>query len=174
MAAAESNADAADLMVELGDLHQQALGDSAGAEAAYWRALEQVPAHASAAAQLRELLGSAGRASELRGLIERMANAAPPGRGRGALLCELAQLRFADGDAPALVRAAYSAARSRPAAALAGMRELATRARASARSRSPSASSLEPPPARAAELLRDVASRPTLGDLARPRARRAG
>ena len=133
-----------------------------------------MPAHAGAAAQLRELLGSAGRSRELRGLIERMANAAPPGRGRAALLCELAQLRFADGEAPELVRAAYSAALEVDpscAQALAGMRELATA------TREPNALlevaerelALEPPPARAAELLRDVAQ--SAHRLGRPGAR---
>src|SRR5258706_4227406 len=53
IAAAASNEDASDLIVELGDLYVEALGESANAEAAYRRALEQFPAHVAAAAQPR-------------------------------------------------------------------------------------------------------------------------
>jgi tetratricopeptide (TPR) repeat protein len=175
IAAAESNEDASDLMVELGDLHVQALGHSANAEAAYRRALEQFPAHVAAGAQLRELLRSSGRTGELCGLIESLAAAAPSGRGRAALLCELAQIHVEAGDSPAEAREAYSQAlECDPActSALAGMRELA------ATTREPSALlevserelALEPPPERAAVLLGEIAQAAhALGDAARAR-----
>ncbi|MFI5314406.1 MAG: tetratricopeptide repeat protein, partial [Myxococcota bacterium] len=175
MAAAESNEEAADLMVELGDLHSHALAHSANAEAAYRRALEQVPAHAAAAAQLRELLTSTGRRGELCALIEGLSSAAPVGRGRAALLCELAQLRLEHADSPAGAREAYSQALEcdpSSAAALAGLRELA------ATTREPSALlevserelALEPPPERAAVLLGEIArAAHALGDAARAR-----
>jgi tetratricopeptide (TPR) repeat protein len=175
MAAAESNEEASDLMVELGDLHLHALGDGANAEAAYRRALEQVPAHAAAAAQLRELLRSTGRGAELCQLIEGLAHSAPPGRGRAALLCELAQLRLEHGRPASEAHAAYSEALECDpgcASALAGMRELA------ATTREPKALlevserelALEPPPERAAVLLGDIAqAAQALGDSARAR-----
>ena len=175
MAAAESNEEAADLMVELGDLHTQALGHSANAEAAYRRALEQVPAHAAAAAQLRELLRNTGRGEELCALIEGLATAAPAGRGRAALLCELARLRREHGGPAAEAHAAYAQALECDpgcAAALAGMRELATT------TREPTALlevserelALEPPPDRAAFLLGEIArAAHALGDSARAR-----
>ena len=176
MAAAESNEDAADLMVELGDLHLHALGDARNAEAAYRRALEQVPAHAAGAAQLRELLRSSGRGGELCSLLEGLARSAPQGRGRAALLCELAQLRLEAGAPPAEAHAAYSEALECDpscASALAGMRELA------ATTREPRALlevaerelALEPPAERAAALLADVAQAAhALGEPERARA----
>ncbi|HTO53327.1 MAG TPA: hypothetical protein VMR50_08070 [Myxococcota bacterium] len=175
MAAAESNEDAADLMVELGDLYAHALAHSDNAEAAYRRALEQVPAHAAAAAQLRELLRTTGRSHELCGLIQSLANAAPQGRGRAALLCELAQLELEHGGGPSAAHAAYSRAlESDPACApaLAGMRELATETRepAALLEVSERELALEPPPERAAVLLGDIAQAAhAQGDSARAR-----
>ncbi|HTO09740.1 MAG TPA: hypothetical protein VMR86_22000 [Myxococcota bacterium] len=176
MAAAASNEDAADLMVELGDLYAHALSHSANAEAAYRRALEQVPAHAAAAAQLRDLLRSAGRGDELCALLRGLATAAPPGRGRAALLCELAQLELEHGAGPSEARAAYvQALETDPSCgpALAGLRELAssTREPAALLEVSERELALEPPPERAAVLLQDIAQAANaLGDPARARA----
>ncbi|HXZ84647.1 MAG TPA: hypothetical protein VEI82_04070, partial [Myxococcota bacterium] len=175
MAAAESNEEASDLMVELGDLHLHALGDGANAEAAYRRALEQVPGHAGAGAQLRELLRQSGRGGELCALIESLARSAPAGRGRAALLCELAQLRLEQGRPPAEAHAAYSEALEADpscASALAGMRELAasTREPRALLEVSERELALEPPPERAAVLLADVAqAAQALGEPARAR-----
>ena len=175
MAAAESNEEASDLMVELGDLHLHALGDGGNAEAAYRRALEQVPAHAAAGAQLRELLRQTGRAAELCALIESLARSAPAGRGRAALLCELAQLQLEQGRPPAEAHAAYSEALETDpscASALAGMRELAasTREPRALLEVSERELALEPPPERAAVLLADVAQAARgLGDRTRAR-----
>ena len=175
IAAAESNEDASDLIVELGDLHVQALGHTANAEAAYRRALDQFPAHVAAAAQLRDLLRSTGRSAELGGLLESLAAAAPPGRGRAALLCELAQLHLEHGDSPSDAHAAYSQALETDpacASALAGMRELAatTREPLALLEVSERELALEPPPERAALLLGDIAQAAhALGDTARAR-----
>ncbi len=175
IAAAASNEDASDLIVELGDFYVQALSQSANAEAAYRRALDQFPAHVAAAVQLRQLLRSSGRSAELCALLESLSAAAPPGRGRAVLLCELALLRLEHGDSPSEARVAYSQAlETDPACApaLAGLRELA------ATTREPSALlevserelALEPPPERAALLFADIAQAAhALGDAARAR-----
>ncbi len=175
IAAAESNEDASDLMVELGDLHVQALGHTSNAEAAYRRALEQFPSHVAAAAQLRELLRASGRASELAGLLESLAAASPAGRGRAALLCELAQLHLEHGGSPSDAHAAYSRALETDpgcASALAGLRELAatTREPGALLEVSERELALEPAPERAAQLLADIAQAAhALGDSARAR-----
>ena len=175
MAAAESNESAADLMVELGDLHLLALSDPASAEAAYRRALEQTPGHAGATVQLRELLRKSERFDELCAFIEQMASLALPGAARAQRFCELAELRLAHfDDAPGARRSFEAALESDPscAVALGGLRELALN------SREPGALldacerelALEPPAARAAELLEEMAhAARELGDAARAR-----
>ena len=176
MAAAESNEAAADLMVELGDLHLLALSDPTSAEAAYRRALDQVPGHADASVQLRELLRKSDRFAELATFLEQLGNSAPPGAVRAQRLCELASLRLDQLEDAAGARRSFEAAlESDPScsAALAGLRELALH------TREPRALveacerelALEPPAARAAELLRELSQAALeLGDVARARA----
>ena len=174
--AAESNEAAADLMVELGDLHLVALSDLGSAEAAYRRALEQVPGHTNAALQLRELLRKSERFAELASLLEEIAKAAPAGAVQAKLFCELAGLRLEQLDDDATARRAFEAAlESDPscAVALSGLRELAEQTRepgalleACARELA-----LEPPAERAVELLEEQARAALeLGDLPRARA----
>jgi hypothetical protein len=175
IAAAESNEDAADLMVELGDLYRTALDDAASAEASYRRALDQLPAHVSAIAQLRELLRKDDRIEELTRLIEGLASAAPSVRARAALYCEIGELWAQSSQNPGAARAAFShALETDPscAPALTGLRELATN------TREPTALlevserelALEPPAPRAAQLLREIAfAARELGDVTRVR-----
>jgi hypothetical protein len=91
-AAAESNEAAADMMVELGDLHLIALSDAASAAAAYRRAIEQVPGHANAGLQLGAL--RKGERFPSSRPVEPLAKAAPAGAPRAKLLCELATVRL--------------------------------------------------------------------------------
>ncbi len=175
-AAAESNEAAADMMVELGDLHLVALSDAPAAEAAYRRALEQVPGHTNAGLQLRELLRKSERFADLAAFLEQLAKAAPAGPARAKLWCERAALHLAQLDDARAARLDFEAAlESDPscAAALAGLRELAVN------TREPGALydacerelALEPPLARAAELLEEQARAALeLGDLSRARA----
>ncbi len=174
--AAESNEAAADLMVELGDLHLVALADSSSAEAAYRRALEQVPGQTNAGLQLRELLRKSERFAELATFLAQLAKLAPAGAARAKLCCELASLRLERLDDANQARRDFEAAlESDPscAPALAGLRTLATNTRepgalleACARELA-----LEPPAARAAELLEEQARAALeLGDLPGARA----
>jgi len=174
-AAANSNEAAADAIVELGNLHLSALADLAGAEASYRRALEQVPGHAEASTQLRELLRKGERFAELASLLEQIAKSAPAGAERARLLCELAELQTDRLAEPAAARRSFEAAlESDPAcaAAIAGIDALAGDVR------EPGARitacelelALEPPDARAVELLELLARAALeLGDAARAR-----
>ena len=174
-AAAESDEAAADLMVELGDLHLVALADASSAEAAYRRAIEQAPGHSNASLQLRELLRKGERFAELATFLEQRARSAPAGVTQAKLLCELAELRLGQLEDAAGARREFEAAlESDPScsAALAGLREMAVHTRepgalieACARELA-----LEPPAARAAELLHELARAALeLGDSARAR-----
>ncbi len=175
-AAANSNEAAADLMVELGDLHAVALSDPASAEAAYQRALEQVPGHAGASVQLRELLRKSERFADLARVLEQLARSTPAGAPRAKLLCDLAELQIDPlGDPSAAQRAFEAALETDPdcAAALAGLSALAietrdpgVRVEACERELA-----LEPTTARATELLQELSRAAIeLGDLARAQA----
>lgn len=104
---AETPLDRANRAVDLGELFEEKLDDSARAEAAYRRALEIRTLHTLAGDRLKTLLRKLERFEELAEFLEEAARGEGVGAAQAAHWCELADLMLAREADPGHARSAY-------------------------------------------------------------------